>query len=164
MNRSQHPRPLLPSPRRVRLWLLLVWLLSSHGLGPVLMAAAAQATGEHMLKLCSSQHGEMQVVLGHQRSVSVLPAEKEEVRPAASPSKPDHVIQLRSVEDASAQPRRTTPAQQADHPVILGPGYGMAHLPRVPNSSASDFKARRPLAPAFSAGPHVRASRTVILC
>ena len=164
MNRSLHPRPLLPSPRRARLWLLLVWLLSSHGLGPVLMAAAAQATGEHMLKLCSSQHGEMQVVLGHQRSASVLPAGKEEVRPAASPAQPDHVIQLRSVEDASAQPRRTAPAQQADHPVILSPGFGMALLPRLPNSSALEFKARRQLVPAFSAGPHVRASRTVILC
>lgn len=163
MNRPLHPRTLLPSPRRARLCLLLVWLLSSHGLGPVLMAAAAQATGEHMLKLCSSQHGEMQVVLGHQRSASVLPAEREEVRPAASPAKPDHVIQLRSVEDASAQPRRTTTAQPTVHPVILPPAFGTA-LPGLPDSSSPDCKARRQRAPAFSAGPHVRASRTVNLC
>ncbi len=127
------------------------------------MTAAAQATGEHMLKLFSSQHGEMQVVLGHQRSASVLPAEREEVRPAASPAKPDHVIQLRSVEDASAQPRRTTTAQPAGHPINLAAAYGTA-LPRLPDSSAPDCKAWRQRTPAFSAGPHVRASRTVILC
>ncbi len=164
MNRSLHPRTLLSAPRRARLWLLVVWLLSSHGLGPVLMAAAAQATGEHMLKLCSSQHGEMQVVLGHQRSASVLPAEKEEVRPAASPAQPDHVIQLRSVEDASEQPRRTTPAQQADHPLNLLPAFFGTAVTRLPGTTAPDFKARRQRTPAFSAGPHVRASRTVILC
>ncbi|MBV6499846.1 MAG: hypothetical protein CJBNEKGG_02310 [Prosthecobacter sp.] len=162
MNRHLHPRTLLPSPRRARLWLLLVWLLSSHGLGPVLMAAAAQATGEHMLKLCSSQHGEMQVVLGHQRCDSQPAVEKEGAAPAGTPVKPDHIIQLRSVEDASAQPRRTTP-QQADSPTLVPPAFTPALRP-LPDTFTLGFKARHQRTPAWSAGPHVRASRTVILC
>lgn len=162
MNRHLHPRTLLPSPRRARLWLLLVWLLSSHGLGPVLMAAAAQATGEHMLKLCSSQHGEMQVVLGHQRCDSQPAVEKEGAAPAGTPVKPDHIIQLRSVEDASAQPRRTTP-QQADSPTLVPPAFTPALRP-LPDNFTLGFKARHQRTPAWSAGPHVRASRTVILC
>jgi hypothetical protein len=163
MNRHLHPHTLLPSPRRARLWLLLVWLLSSHGLGPVLMAAAAQATGEHMLKLCSSRHGEMQVVLGHQRSASPFASGKEEVRPAATPAQPDHVIQFRSVEDASAQPRRTTTARQAAQPIILSPAFAPV-LRRLPDTFAPDLGIQIQRAPAFSAGPHVRASRTVNLC
>jgi hypothetical protein len=127
------------------------------------MAAAAQATGEHMLKLCSSQHGEMQVVLGHQRCASALPAEREEVCPAATPAKPDHIIQLRCVEDASTQPRLKATAHLAAQPTLLPPVFGTA-LPRLPDSSAPDFKARLQRAPAFTAGPHVRASRAVILC
>lgn len=162
MNRHLHPRALLPSPRRARLWLLLVWLLSSHGLGPVLMAAAAQATGEHMLKLCSSQHGEMQVVLGHQRCASPAPVEKEGAEPASAPEKPDHIFQLRSVEDASVQPRRTTARQAA--PSALIPAAFEPALRPLPGAFTLDFKVQPQRAPAWSAGPHVRASRTVNLC
>jgi hypothetical protein len=162
MNRHLHPRALLPSPRRARLWLLLVWLLSSHGLGPVLMAAAAQATGEHMLKLCSSRHGEMQVVLGHQRCDSQAAMGQEGARPAAAPAKPDHIIQLRSVEDASAQPRRTTPSQVAAS-ALIPPAFEPALKP-LPDTFTLGLKARHQRTPVWSAGPHVRASRTVILC
>ena len=163
MLRNPHPPSLLPSHRRARLWLLLVWLLSSHGLGPVLMAAAAQATGEHMLKLCSSQHGEMQVVLGHQRSTfSRQPSSAETARPTEAPSKPDHIFQLHSVEDVSVQSRHAVPQQPATastpHLQALMPAF------QRPDPSTQGTRALLQRAPACSAGLQVRSSQTVMRC
>jgi hypothetical protein len=97
-----------PFSRLVHGFLLLGWLLSYQGVAPVLMLIL---DGHHMVKACSSQHGEMRVVLGHetetgQHAGGVLQTSCAMDLASSEAGKPDHVFFFQSVEDASRQMRR----------------------------------------------------------
>lgn len=97
-----------PFSRLVHGFLLLGWLLSYQGVAPVLMLIL---DGHHMVKACSSQHGEMRVVLGHETEAGQQTGGAHQTTCAMDPAsseagKPDHVFFFQSVEDASRQMRR----------------------------------------------------------
>lgn len=94
-----------PFSRLVHGFLLLGWLLSYQGVAPVLMLIL---DGHHMVKACSSQHGEMRVVLGHetetgQHAGGVLQTSCAMDLASSEAGKPDHVFFFQSVEDASVR-------------------------------------------------------------
>lgn len=88
--------PCTTRSRLVHAWLLLLWLLSSHAFGALLIMAVAGITGDHTLKQCASHHGEVGLVLGHSSRNVSLGQEglgREAVADASQTSqleKPDH--------------------------------------------------------------------------
>jgi hypothetical protein len=151
-----------PFSRLVHGFLLLGWLLSYQGIAPVLMLIL---DGHHMVKACSSQHGEMRVVLGHetetgQHAGGVLQTSCAMDLASSEAGKPDHVFFFQSVEDASRQMRRLA-----------------LHLPQVASAvSISCFIFKLPVvvqrthsirfrqAPAWSPGLEVRSGMAVMRC
>jgi hypothetical protein len=89
--------------------LLVVWLLSYQGIAPSLVL---KLEGDHTVKACSSQHGELQVVLGHAEQAaspdSHAQLSQNEVAGARSEAgKQDHVFFFKSVEEATSQTHRS---------------------------------------------------------
>ncbi len=160
--------PCTTRSRLVHAWLLLLWLLSSHAFGALLIMAVAGITGDHTLKQCASHHGEVGLVLGHSsRNVShgQEGLGREAVADASQTSqleKPDHFFHLRSVEEAAADSRRIAPN-----------GPSMVLLPA--RWVLSDFRARLILTNSIISsskqtfrrtivGLHVKASMTILRC
>ena len=163
--------PAFPSQPRttpshlVHVWLLLVWLLSSHAFGPLLIMAVAGVTGDHTLKQCSSHHGEMSVVLGHSAPISSLL--KEWLNPdldAAQPAeldKPDHFFRLRSVEEASVHSRRIMPSGPTV--VLLTARWVLSDF-RPCSAFTTRIMPSRQQGCVWTDGLHVKASRTIVRC
>ena len=108
MNSQPTTHSLTPFSRLVHGVLLVVWLLSYQGIAPALML---KLEGDHTVKACSSQNGEMQVVLGHAESEaspnSQAQPSKDALAGAVSEAgKQDHVFFFKSVEEADSQTHR----------------------------------------------------------
>ncbi len=108
MNSQPTTHSITPFSRLVHGVLLVVWLLSYQGIAPALML---KLEGDHTVKACSSQNGEMQVVLGHAESEaspnSQAQPSKDALAGAVSEAgKQDHVFFFKSVEEADSQTHR----------------------------------------------------------
>jgi hypothetical protein len=94
----------------VHLLLMLGWLLSSHGIAPVVFMAAALIDGDHAVKVGVSNEGTLTVVLSHAgKSPAELTHHEHDalcrvlVAFAATPESAfsDHVLAFKPVDDAS---------------------------------------------------------------
>ena len=108
MNSQPTTHSLTPFSRLVHGVLLVVWLLSYQGVAPALML---KLEGDHTVKACSSQNGEMQVVLGHAETAAspnahAQPSKNEIAGAVSEAGKQDHVFFFKSVEEAASQTRR----------------------------------------------------------
>lgn len=100
----------MPLSRLVHLLVLLGWLLSSHGIAPVVCMAAALIDGNHAVKVGISHEGGLTVVLSHAgKSTAELTRHEHDalcrvlVAFAVTPGSlvSDHVLAFKSVADAS---------------------------------------------------------------
>jgi hypothetical protein len=108
MNSQPTTHSLTPFSRLVHGVLLVVWLLSYQGVAPALML---KLEGDHTVKACSSQNGEMQVVLGHAETAAspnahAQPSKNEIAGAASEAGKQDHVFFFKSVEEWFHKGRR----------------------------------------------------------
>ncbi len=140
--------------------LLACWLLSSHGVAPVLVLAAAKADGDHRVVVEAKAGGAVTLVLAHDR------AALNEHRHgtlcelilsfAGDRTGPDHVLSFKSVDERQVR-EAADPAglPTANPPRLLArlPVMDWRHAPPA-------WKPARPWSP----GPGVKASRTRLVC
>ena len=113
--RSQ-PHARTPFARLVHALLLLAWLLSSQGIAPAFVLAAATMDGDHAVKVGAASNGDLTVVLAH----DAAPKEEHDalcaliVAFAANTSEehPDHVLSDFACPDL---PRLLIAEAQPDH-------------------------------------------------
>jgi hypothetical protein len=143
--------------------LLACWLLSSHGVAPVLVLAAAKADGDHRVEVDAQARGTVTLVLAHER------AEVAEHRHGAlcelilsfavnrGATGPDHVLSFKAVDESQVREASTaSPLPAACPPVRV-----MARLPVVPlRAPAWHGKPAR----VWSPGQDVKESRTRLVC
>lgn len=158
--RSQ-PHARTPFARLVHALLLLAWLLSSQGIAPAFVLAAATMDGDHAVKVGAASNGDLTVVLAH----DAAPKEEHDalcaliVAFAANTSEehPDHVLSFKAVEDASRRVLEDTPPADLSAPVVLLDIPWLVMNPPVP-------VIQRTLAPAWSPGLELQAAKTILLC
>lgn len=143
--------------------LLACWLLSSHGIAPVLALAAAKADGDHRVEVDAQARGSVTLVLAHERT------EVAEHRHGAlcelilsfavnrGTSGPDHVLSFKSVDESQVREASVASPLPVACPTV-----------RV-LARASVAPLLRPLgrgqpARPWSPGPGVKASRTRLVC
>lgn len=143
--------------------LLACWLLSSHGVAPVLVLAAAKADGDHRVEVDAQARGSVTLVLAHERT------EVADHRHGAlcelilsfavnrSSSGPDHVLSFKSVDESQVREASTASSQPAACP----PVRVLARVPIFPLPPPTwRGKPARPWSPGLS----VKASRTRLVC
>lgn len=158
--RSQ-PHARTPFARFVHALLLLAWLLSSQGVAPGFVLAAATMDGDHAVKVGTASNGDLTVVLAHEAA----PKEEHDalcaliVAFAANTSEehPDHVLSFKAVEDASRRVLEDAPPVDLSAPVVLLDILWLVMNPPV-------LLKQRTMAPAWSPGLELKAAKTVMLC
>lgn len=143
--------------------LLACWLLSSHGIAPVLVLAAAKADGDHRIEVDAQARGSVTLVLAHERT------EVAEHRHGAlcelilsfavnrGTTGPDHVLSFKSVDESQVREASTaSPLPAACPPVRV--------LARVPVAPLQRPVWRGQPARPWSPGPGVKESRTRLVC
>jgi hypothetical protein len=143
--------------------LLACWLLSSHGVAPVLVLAAAKADGDHRIQVDAQSGGSVTLVLTHER------AESEEHRHGTlcelilsfsvhrGATSPDHVLRFNSVDES--QVREASSASPL--PAACPPMRILARMTAKPLQSP--FWHGKPARP-WSPGCSVKKSRTRLVC
>lgn len=142
---------------------LACWLLSSHGIAPVLVLAAAKADGDHRVEVDAQARGSVTLVLAHERT-EVAPHRHGALcelilsfavnRGAAGP---DHVLSFKSVDESQVrEASAASPLPVASPPVRVLARASVAPLQRP--------LGRGKLARPWSPGPGVKASRTRLVC
>jgi hypothetical protein len=143
--------------------LLACWLLSSHGIAPVLALAAAKADGDHRVEVDAQARGAVTLVLAHERTEVV------EHRHGAlcelilsfavnrGASGPDHVLSFKSVDESQVREASAV----SPLPIAGAPVRVLAREPVAPLQRPTwRGKPARPWSP----GPGVKASRTRLVC
>lgn len=105
---------LKPINRLVNLFLLLGWLLSSHGVAPAICMAAALLDGDHAVKVGVANNGSLTVVLSHEgKSITELRNHQHDAlcrmlvafAEAPASNATDHVLAFKPVDDAARAQR-----------------------------------------------------------
>lgn len=158
--RSQ-PHARTPFARIVHALLLLAWLLSSQGIAPALVLAAATMDGDHAVKVGATEKGSLTVVLAHDGGAAKEHDPLCALIVAFADTSPeehaDHVISFKAVEDAS---RRVL--EDVAHADLVVPVVSLKIKRNVVNLPVADT--RRTTAPAWSPGLQVKAAKTIMLC
>jgi hypothetical protein len=158
--RSQ-PHARTPFARLVHALLLFAWLLSSQGVAPAFVLAAATMDGDHAVKVGAASNGDLTVVLAH----DAAPAKEHDplcaliVAFAANTSEehPDHVLSFKAVEDASRRILENSP------PVDLSAPFVSLEI-KLPAMILPVRLTQRTLAPIWSPGLELKAAKTILLC
>jgi len=161
MTHRIQPHARTPFARIVHALLLFAWLLSSQGIAPAFVLAAATMDGDHAVKVGAASNGDLTVVLAH----DAAPEQEHDalcaliVAFAANTSEehPDHVLSFKAVEDASRRVLEDAPPVDLSTPVVL------LDIPRLVMSPPVPAIQRTP-APAWSPGLEVKAAKTILLC
>ena len=170
MNSRQSFRELTPLIRAVHVFLLLGWLLSSHGIAPAICMMAASLDGDHDVTVGAAADGGIRVVLSHQKPGSdagLVPHQHDALCQllmvfALSPrlGEIDHVLAFQSVNDASRAARRQVLHEQAV-PIVAAPVFVVLH--QIPFSKGVCVKTQtRPHA--WFPGLAMKTGRTIMLC
>lgn len=143
--------------------LLACWLLSSHGIAPVLVLAAAKADGDHRVEVDAQARGSVTLVLAHERAAVA------EHRHGAlcelilsfavnrGASGPDHVLRFKAVDESQVREASTaSPLPAACPPVRV--------LARAPTAPLLRPAWRSHPARPWSPGRSVKESRTRLVC
>lgn len=140
--------------------LLACWLLSSHGVAPVLVLAAAKAAGDHRVEVDARAGGSVTLVLAHEQargSPHRHGALCELILAFAVHSGadgPDHVLCFSSMDESQVRAACVVP------PAVCPPPRLLARLPAAVPCPPPALKP----APHWSPGPGVKASRTRLVC
>lgn len=161
MSSRSQPNARTPFARLVHALLLLAWLLSSQGIAPAFVLAAATMDGDHAVKVGAAANGDLTVVLAH----DAAPAKEHDALCAlivafaadSSEEHPDHVLSFKAVEDASHRVLEDAPPVDRSTPFV---SLDIPFLVINPPLSATQ---RKP-APAWSPGLELKAAKTVMLC
>lgn len=162
---TRHFRESHPLKRVVHLFLLLGWLLSSHGLAPAFCLGAAKYDGSHRVKVCASPSGELTVVLSHE---DVLAQDKAhdllcDLLMVFATTKTaygsDHILAFKTVDVVSRSLQGIVVHQRTDQPSQSC----LQAFPRV-TGPRELFSIRRINAPAWSPGLALKAGKTIMLC
>lgn len=155
--------------RLVNTGLLMVWLISCHAFGPLLIMAVAGITGGHTMKMCASLSGEVSVVLGH-ADASFSPqaywwggsTPELELTPIEAVSEPDHCVRLRSIEEVCNHTRRVV--AKAPWVVVLPVWWvSLVHF-RIAGDESPALCLRPLMQWRWTAGLHVKAGKSVMRC
>lgn len=143
--------------------LLACWLLSSHGIAPVLALAAAKADGDHRVEVDAQARGSVTLVLAHERT------EVAEHRHGAlcelilsfavnrGAAGPDHVLSFKSVDESQVREASVASPLPVACPMVQV-------LARASVASLLRPLGRGQPARPWSPGPGVKASRTRLVC
>jgi hypothetical protein len=161
MTHRSQPQARTPFARLVHTLLLLAWLLSSQGIAPAMVLAAATMDGDHAVQVGASEKGDLTVVLAHADSVvrehDPLCALIVAFAETSSEADADHVLSFKTVEDAS---RRVF-----DDVTNVDLSVPMAPLQiNLPAKTPPVLLKQGTLAPAWSPGLELKAGKTVMLC
>jgi|GEM_PF-6328280 hypothetical protein len=155
--------------RLVNAGLLIVWLISCHAFGPLLIMSVAGITGGHTMKLCASLSGEVSVVLGHSDAGISRQADwwggsttECELTSIVAVSEPDHCVRLRSIEEVSTHTRRVV--AKAPLEVVLPVWWVSLVNFRVAGDESTALYLRPPMQGRWTAGLHVKAGKSVMRC
>lgn len=143
--------------------LLACWLLSSHGVAPVLALAAAKADGDHRVEVDARAGGSVTLVLAHDR------AEAAQHRHGAlcelilnfavnrGTTGPDHVLSFNAVDASQLREASAVSAVPAVCPPVR-------MLARLSADHLQHGAWRGKPVRSWSPGPGVKASRTRLMC
>jgi hypothetical protein len=143
--------------------LLACWLLSSHGVAPVLVLAAAKADGDHRVEVGAQARGSVTLVLAHERAEAV---EHQHgmlceliLRFAVNrgTTGPDHVLSFKSVDEHQVREAAAAAPLPATTPPVRV--LARAPMPVLWKPAWHGTPAR-----AWSPGPGVKKSRTRLVC
>lgn len=161
MTHCYQPQARTPFTRFVHALLLLAWLLSSQGIAPALVLAAASMDGDHAVKVGATEKGHVTVVLAHDGGTSkehdTLCAFIVSFAETSPEDHADHVLSFKAVEDAS---RRVL--EDVAHVDLVVPVVSLKIKRHALNPPVADT--RRTPAPAWSPGLQVKAAKTILLC
>lgn len=161
MPARRHSPSSTPFTRLVNGLLLLAWLVSSHGLAPAAVLAAAVMDGAHIVSVGVSEEGNHTVILAHgdraDHQHAPLCAFIISFAETAPENGADHVFSFRTVEDAA---RRIWQAAALIR--LTAPSVRVKVTPPV--RSARLLFAQRHPAPAWSPGLELKAAKTILLC
>lgn len=161
MSPRRHTRSSTPFTRLVHGLLLLAWLVSSQGLAPAAVLAAAVLDGAHVVSVGLSEKGDHTVVLAHRDKPVHEHAPLCDFIISFAETAPeqdaDHVFSFRTVEEAA---RRVW--QAAAFTRITASAVRVKVAPPV--RSTQVLIAHRHPAPAWSPGLELKAAKTILLC
>lgn len=161
MNLRSQPQARTPFARIVHALLLLAWTLSSHGIAPAFVLAAASMEGDHAVKVGAASNGDLTVVLSHDsvpaREHNPLCALIVAFADTSPEEHADHVLSFKTVEDASRRVGEGVMTFDLAVPVAL-----LKIKLHVLNPPVM-FTHRTPV-PAWSPGLELKAAKTILLC
>lgn len=150
-----------PFARLVHALLLIAWLLSSQGIAPALVLAAATMDGDHAVKVGASKAGDLTVVLAHgsapAREHDPLCALIVAFAETSSEKDADHVLSFKTVEDASRRVLEDVMAVDLAAPVV-------PLRIKLPVTHPPGMLAHRTPAPVWSPALDLKAGKTIMLC
>lgn len=158
MTFCRQPHARTPFARIVHALLLLAWLVSSQGVAPAFVLAAANMDGDHAVKVGAASNGDLTVVLAHGaapvREHAPLCALIVAFADTSPQEHADHILSFKSVEDASHRVIEDVVQFELAETVLLQTLKITAlHAPVA-------FKS----APAWSPGLDLKAAKTILLC
>ena len=165
MSLTRHFDERHPLTRVVHLFLLLGWLLSSHGLAPAFCLDAAKYDGSHRVKVCASSSGELTVVLSHEDMLAQHKAHDllcDFLMVFAAPKTAngsDHILAFKTVDVVSRSLHGMLVYQRTDYP-------SQSCLQAFPwvTGKRELVSIWRINAPAWSPGLALKAGKTIMLC
>lgn len=161
MTFCSQPQARTPFARIVHALLLLAWLVSSHGVAPAFVLAAANIDGDHKVKVGAASNGDLTVVLAHGaapvREHAPLCALIVAFADTSSQEHADHILSFKSVEDASRRVIEDIIQDELVDPLLLQ-SFKMQPVYRPAPAM------QRTVAPAWSPGLDLKAAKTILLC
>jgi hypothetical protein len=151
--------------------LLLLWLLSSQGIAPGLVVAAARMDGGHAVKVAATSSGEVTVVLAHEGGELHGNATAEHDPLTAclvafsrqnGPEDEDHVLSFMSLDSALKLLRLQTGGAHTALKIIPPVQPVQVSLFSITQAPAS--LPARICAPAWSPGREIKACRVILRC